>query len=70
MTDEEFISKVVDVFKSLDVRAVTSAPDTLYLGSFSYMKRFQLTALAKAILELEGYAINPVDYPKWHHPER
>lgn len=59
MTDEVFISKVADIFKGLDVMAcVTNSPDVIFLGSFSYMRRFQLVALAKAILELEGYELS------------
>lgn len=58
MTDEEFILKVKEIFNNLDVQVqVCNTPDTLYLGSFSYMRRFQLLALAKGILELEGYKI-------------
>lgn len=58
MTDEEFIAEVAVTLKGLSVQAqVTNSPDTLYLGSYSYMRRFQLVALAKAILELEGYQI-------------
>ncbi len=58
MTDIEFIRKAVEVLKSLNVVvSICNVPETLHLGSYSYMNREQLVALAKAILELDGYEI-------------
>ena len=58
MTDEEFISQAIKILNTRGCTAVVcSTKDTLYLGGYSYMRRFQLVGAAEEILKLEGFTI-------------
>ena len=60
MTDEEFIAKAMEILNDHGCgggAVVCNTPDTVYLGAYSYMTRYQLIGLSKNILKLEGYMI-------------
>ena len=58
MKDQEFILAAKEILAKNHIDAtVCGTPDTLYLGTYSYVNRSRLLEISKEILKLEGYTI-------------